>query len=161
MGMVNWKNGGWLAVGVGLTMSAMIAWAAEEQPVVPETLAGVEVVGSEQVLKLMESGGGLILDARKPDEFKAGTIPGAVNCQVSSGKPDLGDGEIDATVALFSKCEGLASADKNKPVALFCNGVQCWRSAKGSLAMKKMGYQKIMWYRMGGNDWKAKGLPME
>lgn len=136
------------------------AMAASAHPPVPTTLAGVEVADSARVKGIMEAGGA-ILDARKAEDFKGGTIPGAFNCQVSSGDPDLGDAQVDGTVKDLEKCEGLKKADKAKEIVTFCNGETCWRSPKASLALKKMGFAKVLWYRLGGNDWKAQGLPME
>lgn len=161
MGVRRWQVATFLGFGLMLNVAGQSALAAEEQPVVPDTLPGITVVTAAQVMALVESGKGMIVDARKAEDFKAGTLPGAVNCQVSSGKPDLTDAEVNATIEKFNACEGMVKADKAKPAAIFCNGLTCWRSPKGALAMKKMGFQDVQWYRLGGNDWKEKGFPME
>lgn len=134
---------------------------AGEHPTVPDTVANVAVVGSDAVMKSMESGSATFLDARKSSDFEGGTIPGSFNCQVSSGDPKLDDAEVEATVAKLKECEGLKGADQAKPIVTFCNGLTCWRSPKAALALHKMGFKHVEWYREGMNDWNAKGLPKQ
>lgn len=136
-----------------------LALAAEERLEVPKTIEGVRVVASDQVLATMESGAALLIDARKASDFGSGTIPGAVNCQVSSGDPRLDATEVEASMAKLKECLPLVNTDPAKPILTFCNGVTCWRSPKMALALKKMGFREVQWYREGMNDWDTKGLP--
>ncbi|MBF0379707.1 MAG: hypothetical protein HQL69_01740 [Magnetococcales bacterium] len=146
---------------VGLFSFLLVGQAQAGKPEVPSQLDGVQVVGSDAVMGAMESGSATLVDARKPADFENGTIPGSISCQVSSGKADVGAGEVSNTVNKFNGCGDLQGADKGSAIVIYCNGDHCWRSAKGALALKNMGFSKVQWYRMGMNDWKAKGLPME
>ena len=150
-----------LAVISGILALFLATPALAGKPEVPKTLKGTEIVDSKHVLAAMESGSALLLDARKQGDFESGTVPGSVSCQVSSGKPNLDDANVAATVKKLSACEGLKGADHGKPVIAYCNGDHCWRSPKASLALIKMGFSKVQWYRLGMNDWKSKGLPVE
>ncbi|MBF0297046.1 MAG: rhodanese-like domain-containing protein [Magnetococcales bacterium] len=132
---------------------------AEEKPT-PPTLPGVETVNTDYVMKAMESGSALIVDARKDSDFAGGHIPGAVLC-TSTGSTDIADAEVDATLELTKKCTQVTAWDKAKPVVAYCNGTACWRSPKTVLALTKMGYTQVKWYRDGIAAWKAQGKPIE
>lgn len=134
---------------------------AEEHPVVPENLPEAATIGADQVLAMVDSGSVLILDTRKSSDCILGSIPGAINCAISSSHHRLDPAEIDLAVTELKSCAKAMGADRAKPVVVFCNGDHCWRSAKAALALKRLGFTKILWYRLGMNDWKAKGLPME
>lgn len=134
---------------------------AEELPVVPESIPEVITIDSAQVLTMVESGKALIIDARKAGDFMVGSVPGAFNCIVSSGTPSIDASEIEKTVTDIKGCADVMEADRSRLLVTFCNGLNCWRSAKAALAFKKLGFTKVHWYRLGMNDWKAKGFPME
>ncbi len=130
-------------------------------PEVPKTLPGTVVVSSEKMLEFLEAGNVLLVDARKTADFLYGTIPGSTHCRVTSGKPDFDKEQVLLSVKNFQSCSQINGADRNIKVAVFCNGKNCWRSGKGALALIEMGFEKIYWYRVGMNDWKKQGLPME
>ncbi|OSM04212.1 rhodanese-like domain-containing protein [Magnetofaba australis] len=148
-----------VALGMGMAATAQ----AGSKPPVPESLAGVEIVGSDFVLDAMESGSANILDCRKANAVSSdGAVPTSFNCQVSSGKADVGDAEVAATAdKLKAECADLGGLDKAKPIVTFCNGLNCWRSPKAALALVKLGFTNVKWYRLGMNDWKAQSLPLE
>lgn len=143
---------------VGLFMSG-IAYA--DKPEVPHTLPGIDVVDADYVLAALDNGIAHFLDVRKSFDYTGGSIPGAINCQTSSGTPNLDTSEVLATVAKFNHCNPLKNLDKTVEIISFCNGYQCWRSPKGALALKNMGFEQVKWYRLGINDWKTQGLPLE
>ena len=134
---------------------------AAGQPEVPSDLSGVQVVDDVFMLAAMESGDQILLDARKPSDYNAGSIPGSINCPVSKGEADLGAAVVTATVVDMENCKDLDKGNTGMKIAAFCNGDHCWRSPKAALALKQMGYSAVFWYRLGLNDWKAKGLPVE
>ena len=135
---------------------------SEEHPEVPESLPGVVIIGAEQLLAMVESGQSLIIDSRKPSDFKIGSVPGAINCPVTSGNHSLDKDEVAQTATDIKNCsDGIITADRAKTVATFCNGLRCWRSPKLAIALKHLGFVHVHWYRLGMNDWKSKGLPME
>ncbi|MBF0383446.1 MAG: rhodanese-like domain-containing protein [Magnetococcales bacterium] len=134
---------------------------AGQNPEVPESIVGVTVVNSEQMLEFMEYGKVLLIDARKPADFTFGTIPGSTHCQVVSGSPSFADDQVQLSVKDFRGCKRVREADRQQKVAVFCNGINCWRSGKGAYALKKMGFVNVLWYRIGMNNWKSQGLPLE
>ncbi|MEO5339046.1 MAG: rhodanese-like domain-containing protein [Magnetococcus sp. MYC-9] len=150
-----------------LILSALLCLGAapallEDHPEVPEQLPGVVVIGAEQLLALVEGGHGAVIDSRKSSDFKLGSTPDALNCPVTSGHHLLDEAEVTQTVEDLKRCPaGILTLEKGKPVATFCNGLRCWRSAKLALALRQLGFLHVHWYRLGMNDWRAKGLPME
>lgn len=110
---------------------------------------------------MVESGNVLIIDARKAGDFHVGSLPGAINCIITSGLPNIDAAEVEKSVTDIRNCPNVMGADHTKAVVTFCNGLHCWRSAKAALALRKLGFTKVHWYRLGMNDWKGKGLPME
>ncbi|MBF0368018.1 MAG: rhodanese-like domain-containing protein [Magnetococcales bacterium] len=154
------KTFAWIVVVFGLIFSATTLQAGEH-PEVPLILEGIPVVDSQQVLELMEGGDTLFVDARKRSDYQHGTIPGAINCRVTSGAPELSPSEVEQTLQDFKSCPDINQADPSQRIVVFCNGVHCWRSGKGALALEKIGFLNILWYRAGMNDWKRLGLPME
>ena len=130
-------------------------------PEVPTTLAEIKVVNAEQVLAMMEQGTTLIIDSRKSSDFKHGTIPGAIHCMVASGNRSLDDAEVNQTIKDFKQCPEIMTAKPGQKLMVFCNGKTCWRSPKGALALHRMGFKQIHWFRLGMNQWKAKKYPME
>nr|CRH05781.1 Conserved protein of unknown function. putative Rhodanese domain protein [Candidatus Magnetococcus massalia] len=150
------------AVVVAASMFFSGAALAGKKPEVPASLDGVTIVGSDEVMAAFESESAFLLDCRKTADFGAGSIPGSVNCQVSSGKADLAADQVSATAdRLKVECGDLMGLDKSKPVITFCNGLTCWRSPKAALAVKALGFTNVQWYRNGMNDWKKQDLPME
>ena len=39
-----------------------------------------------------------------------------------------------------------------------CNGPECWKSHKASIAALKAGYKNVNWFRGGLPEWRAAGL---
>ncbi len=143
-----------------LSLAAVQAGAGE-RALVPERLAGIETIDSDDVLEYLDGGGARFIDARKPSDFRFATIPTSINCPITSGRYEITDAEINAAVADFESCADLEAVAMDTPVVVFCNGPECWRSSKGALALRKLGYRMVYWYRIGMNDWKAQGLAME
>ncbi|MEG3640060.1 rhodanese-like domain-containing protein [Magnetococcus sp. PR-3] len=158
VGVKQWL--GMAALAVALMVTAPVQ--AGGKPEVPGSLAGVSIVAADEVLAAMEGGEAFLLDCRKVSGFEGGTVPGSVNCQVSSGKASLDDANVDATAAkLKGECSDLMSMAKDKEIITFCNGLTCWRSPKAALSLTKLGFTNVKWYRLGMNDWKAQDLPIE
>ncbi|ABK44033.1 Rhodanese domain protein [Magnetococcus marinus MC-1] len=158
VGMKQWM--GMMALVVALMVS--VPAQAGGNPEVPAAVDGVTIVDSEQVMAAMESGSAFLLDCRKASGFSGGTVPGSVNCQVATGDATLDDADVAATMEkLKAECAGLMDQPKDKAIITFCNGLTCWRSPKAALALTKLGFSNVQWYRLGMNDWKAQSLPIE
>jgi len=85
----------------------------------------------------------IVIDARSPEAFAAGHIPGALSLPQRSMS--------EATTAAL---------DRAAPVVTYCDGIGCNASTKGALNMTKLGFR--VKELMGGLDWwKRDGHPTE
>lgn len=76
----------------------------------------------------------IVLDARSPEAYAAGHIPGAIS---------LPHRKMDAT--------STARFDRDALVVVYCDGIGCNASTKGALNMARMGFQ--VKELIGGLDW--------
>ncbi|MEK9969249.1 MAG: rhodanese-like domain-containing protein [Ferrovibrio sp.] len=112
----------------------------------PTAITGTTTVNAEQVVDLVTKKSNLvILDNRKPEDYAAGHIEGAVR---------LIDTDVNA--------ESLAKAVKTKdtPVLFYCNGLKCGRAAKAAAVAVQQGYKEVYYYALGLDEWNKKGLPL-
>ncbi len=124
----------------------------------------VETFGELEILSFLENevsvGTGLLVDARLPEFYVKGTIPGALNIPfsaLSADNPYL----TDILKALGAKDAG-GSLDFTGAytLALFCNGPWCGQSPKAISELIDAGYpaDRIKYYRGGMQNWLALGL---
>jgi len=119
----------------------------------PRTLPGAQVVEAAAVVKLLQAGG-VYVDTRTEAEFKAGHPTGAIwvpYVEKSAKDPDFKAGEDQFDLAKLP-------SDKSVPLVLACNGAECWKSYKASLAALKAGHTQVHWFRGGFPEWRAAGL---
>lgn len=85
----------------------------------------------------------LVIDARSPQAYAAGHIPGAIN---------LPHRRMDAA--------STAQFDKATLIVTYCDGIGCNASTKGALNMARLGFR--VKELIGGLDWwKRDGHPVE
>lgn len=144
---LKWSAAIALCAGLGLS-----AHASET----PKSLAGVKLVGAEEVKKMLDAGVPVI-DTRVATEYADKTIKGAksVPYREKSAK-DVG---FDASQDQFDLAK--LPADKKAPVVMFCNAGECWKSYKASVVAVKAGYTNVHWFRGGMPEWTSKGLPTQ
>lgn len=83
----------------------------------------------------MEDGASVIvIDARSPDAFSSGHIPGAISIPHRQMNP-----------------ESTSHLDKSALIVTYCDGIGCNASTKGALAMSKLGFK--VRELIGGLDW--------
>lgn len=133
-------------------LSAGAALATET----PTTIKGAEVIDAVKAKSLMDSGVKMI-DARVPNEYAEAHIKGSIS--VPHKGPSANVPDFDPSQDSFDLAK--VSPDKNVPVILYCNGVECWKSYKAAVIAVKAGYKKIYVLRDGLPGWKAKGYPVE
>ena len=94
-------------------------------------------ISMDEAVRMMESENGyIILDVRRPDEFAAGHIPGAINV----ANETIGTAEIPEL------------PDKNQLILVYCRSGR--RSKEASEKLVKLGYTNIV--EFGGIlDWKG------
>jgi len=94
-----------------------------------------EDVSKEVFTELIESGKGILLDVRTPDEFSEGHIKGAVN--------------LDYFAKDFE--DQIANMDKSIPVYVYC--ASGGRSGLTKKLMKKEGFEKVSNLSIGYEGW--------
>jgi rhodanese-related sulfurtransferase len=111
----------------------------------PMTLApGVQTIGELELIEHLRAGLQLI-DTRLAEFVDQGTIPGAV------------------AIAHTEIQDHLEELDRQRPVALFCNGPQCAATPDAVRQLLAAGRPPalILYYRGGMHDWMTLGLPVE
>jgi rhodanese-related sulfurtransferase len=122
----------------------------------PATLKGAALVGAQDVVKLQASGA-TVIDSRVASEYSEGHIKGAIS--VPYREKSAKDASFDASQDEWAL--GKLPADKSASIVIYCNGPECWKSYKSSVAAIKAGYSNIHWFREGFPAWKAAGLAIE
>jgi rhodanese-related sulfurtransferase len=122
----------------------------------PQALTGATLVDAAKAKSLME-GGAVMIDARVANEYAEAHIKGAksVPYKEKSAKAV----SYNATEDSFDVAQ--LPSDKNMTLIFACNGPECWKSYKASVAAIKAGYKKVYWFRGGLPEWKSKGYPTE
>jgi rhodanese-related sulfurtransferase len=127
------------AILVGLAGTA----AAQDAPM---RISGATTVNAAQIFDLIEKFPTItILDNRKPEDFSAGHIEGAVRL-------------IDTDVSTETLAKAIPG--KDAPVLFYCNGVKCGRAAKATEKAVQLGYSKVFYYALGMDEWSKEGLPL-
>ena len=112
----------------------------------PLQIAGAHTVDAEQVIALIDHTPGLvIIDSRKPEDFAAGAIEGAILLT-----------DTDMTEGKLVKI----APNKSKPILFYCNGVKCGRAANAVTKAVKWGYKDVYYYALGMAEWEERGLPL-
>ena len=134
------------------------------QPI--KTHADIQTVGEVEVLAFLEDevkkNEGLLIDARLPDWFEKGTIPGSINIPFSILDEGKDSAHAKRIITLLGATnEGDAwNFDEVQSLLLFCNGPWCGQSARAIKNLMSMGYppEKLFWYRGGMQSWQSLGL---
>ncbi len=132
---------------------------------------GVETVGEIELLEFMKTrlanGTGVLIDARTPRWYQAGTIPGSVNIPYTHLNPAQGADDItleDALLPLGVKLRDDESWDFSgaRHLVLWCNGPWCGQSPTAIRGLLSIGYpaDRLLYYRGGMQLWRIFGLPL-
>jgi rhodanese-related sulfurtransferase len=152
----------------------------------PKTpVPGVELFTELELFEFMETkvnaGQGVIIDARLPDWYLRGTIPGSINIPFTVFQRDPADPKLKTAFELlgvrprgpvntftrltdqvFGNGEKTDTWDFSgaRELVLWCNGPWCGQSPHAIRALVKQGYpvNKIHYYRGGMQNWQILGL---
>lgn len=150
----------------GVPEPPVVAEAPVEQPEPVEESAGVEVFSAlpveetteeggdagpkaldlSQALDFFEGGGAVFVDARMPDEFIAGHIPGAFNLPYDD---------------LESHLDVLNYLPDDSPVITYCDGSECALSLELADELTAMGFGQVRVFFGGWEQWIEAGHPAE
>ncbi len=128
---------------------------------------GVTTIGELEVLDFLQrevaAGTGLLVDARVPEWFAKGTIPGAVNIPFLT-LAESNPFRDEILKAIGARTEGSGwNFDEAMNLALFCNGPWCDQSPRAIRALIEAGYppEKLFYYRGGIQNWALLGLTLK
>jgi len=128
---------------------------------------GVETIGELELLAFLENeaqnGEGILIDARTPNFFEAGTIPGAINLPftlLSNIESNPFIEPILTQLGGVKQADGSFTFDNATKLALFCNGPWCGQSPRAINNLISAGYpaEKLLYYRGGMQNWLMLGL---
>jgi len=151
----------WPDVVVLTLISIMAAWVvnvARPQPlpwyedfkaakVQEAARTGLEVLSPAQAQAALEARAKTFVDAREPDEFAEGHIPGAVN--------------IPAEVLLTGLEAAAGQFAKDAPLLFYCGGISCPKSKELAEGFKQLGYTALSVMPEGLEGWTASGGKVE
>ncbi len=111
--------------------------------IVPEKISGVETITAEQLIETLTSDKPpILIDARIKSDREYGHIESSI------GLPDI-----------KTNCDTLSkiTADKDRHLIFYCNGVQCGRSVISIKIARSCGYRHLSWFKGGFAEWSEKG----
>jgi len=132
-----------------------------------EPVKGVETVSELDVINFLKNqvanNTGLLIDARLPQWYIQGTIPGALNVPFSVLSISLGSKYIDQMLELFGaekKKDGSWDFSNAMELLVFDNGPWCQQAVAAIKNLIKLGYpkDKIKYYRGGMQYWQILGI---
>ena len=116
----------------------------------PRSLQGATVVDAASVDRLLK-GGARYIDTRNTAEFDEGHVPTATlvpYVEKSAKDPDFVAAQDQFDV-------GKLGSDRDAELVFGCNGPECWKSHKASIAAIKAGFTHVYWFRGGFPEWRA------
>jgi len=130
---------------------------------------GVTTVGETELLDFLltqvSNGTGLLVDARTPDWYTKGTIPGSINIPFTvftANASATSSPEYLKAMETVGATKSAAGWDysKAKTLLLFCNGSWCDQSPRAIKGLMQNGYppSKLLYYRGGMQAWQVLGL---
>jgi rhodanese-related sulfurtransferase len=122
------------------------AQAAADLPAIPDVGRPLQTDLSG-TKKFFDAKAALFIDAREPEEYAAGHIPGAMSLP--------GDAAITDPAALEKIDSG------GKPIVVYCGGGACELSMNLAFALVQAGHQKVLVYTGGFPEWQGAALPVE
>ena len=132
-----------------------------------EVAAGVDTIAELELLSFLENeaqtGSGILIDARTPRFYQAGTIPGSVNLPFNLLSPESSNPFLEPILTQLGgakRIDGSWDFTNATTLALFCNGPWCGQSPRAIRNLLSVGYpaDKLKYYRGGMQSWLILGL---
>lgn len=123
-------------------------------PIIPPTAAEDDPAFIAIDVAVLEHGtnGAVFVDARDPEEFNCGTIPGSVNLPFEYLPEENLEAHIDSV---------LNKVGFDMPLIVFCSGEECDLSLHLGRNLQIIGYTKVMIFFGGAREWENNELDME
>jgi rhodanese-related sulfurtransferase len=129
-----------------MAMFAVPDPAVADLPEIPEMDRPIQIQ-LPVVKKFFDAGGGFFVDAREPEEFELGRIPGSINLPFDTAATD--------PVLLESLETG------GRPVIIYCGGGDCEVSLNLAWLILEAGHYRVTYFQGGYPAWVENGFPIE
>ena len=114
-----------------------------EEPQIEESQGSIKSISYSQLLKILNNPDFIIIDARRPDEFNKGHIPGAINIYALD-EPDI-------------RVPKMLNLQNNKTLIVYCDGGNCDLSHElANELINVVHYPKVFIYSGGWEEWANK-----
>lgn len=125
-----------------------------EGPIVPPSAQAGDppFIDINQAQMEFSLGQAIWVDARSPEEFICGTIPGSINIPFDY----LPEGDLRA---YFDSAMGNPARDRE--VIVFCSGEECDLSMMLARNLKTYGFTNLLIFFGGAREWEKFGLELE
>lgn len=98
------------------------------------------------VKRLFDAKAALFVDAREPEDYRAGHLPGSINLPFDKSVADP---------------ETVEKADTGgRPVVVYCEGFPCEVSTQVAWAFVQAGHRRVLVYTGGFGEWAGAGYPV-
>lgn len=108
-------------------------------------------ISTEELRRLLEAGGVVLLDTRPHMEWSISHIPGALNVAPKPGVP------MSQYTSDVTEVGRLVGGDKTRRIVLYCNGPFCGKSKRVSQELIATGFTDVRRYQLGAPVWRALG----
>jgi rhodanese-related sulfurtransferase len=99
----------------------------------------METITREALRKKIERGDDFALvEVLPPEEYERYHLPGAINIPLG--------GDFDSKVER-------ALSDKNQEIVVYCSDENCSASPTAAKKLQDLGYQRVLNYKVGKQDW--------
>ncbi|MFB3788349.1 MAG: rhodanese-like domain-containing protein [bacterium] len=105
------------------------------------------VLDADEVMRRIDEGSAIVLDAREAKEYQLGHLPGAINLPVT---------DFDAVYGEIGE-----SLPRDYPIIVYCQGGPCEESHQLLDLLSLREFQDLYLYPGGWLEWKERGLPVE
>jgi rhodanese-related sulfurtransferase len=112
----------------------------------PISVESGSLISLEQAYKIYKEGQAIFIDSRHDEEFKEGHIRGAINLPINSSREE--------------KVKILMTISKEQLIVTYCDGSECSSSMELAGQLMQLGYQKVLIFFGGWNEWEKAGNPI-
>lgn len=106
-------------------------------------------ISTNELRRIMDNRGSVLIDARPPREYATSHIPGALNVAPQPGRP------AHLYVSDVAEVGRLLKGVKDQLLILYCNGPFCGKSKRLAAELVAAGYTNVRRYQLGAPGWRA------
>ena len=118
-------------------------------PPVAAAASTPRLIGLEEFQRFADQKAGPVLDARSDAFYHFGHVPGALNLSREAFEKD------------YAALQPKLATHKDQAIAVYCSGSDCPDAGLVAEALLKLGYNTLLVYPEGWEQWTQVGLPQE